>query len=453
MSLIINAEFKRVLSVFMLTFLIFVGFLSNLINIYVFSHRSMRKTSIFRFLLYLSLVDLLVVLICIGDWFLLYGFSIEIKLYSIITCRLMTFLINYLAELSSVLLMFISIERVYVILNKSFKSFLFKSKRKNIHVTKKVIVKKSRYRIEKLTIFIIISLFLMNLHYLIFLNLNNSSELNENDLNIKNKSYLSFKNKTFHIKNLSKLFNDTINLKDNVEKMELNLQNDYICYPSNKSIYYYFLNNIWSWIHVLVYSLIPFLTMIICSSIILINLRNRSNTSISKEIMARRSKRNRHVLNILLLSNFYFIVSTFPLCLANFKIEKEDVSFTQSFSQIIAYSNNSINFIFYLIFSDKYRNIVLNNNQIINDRSCKKEFERLNKSGRFNRKTIRTIRYVSDNNDNQFESRIEIGLDSSLVNYGTIENIDKKKNDNRYSSKLSLPSITNNFSINISNII
>ena len=170
--IMINAEFKRVISISLLTFLIFVGILSNLINIYVFSHRSMRKISVFRFLLYLSLVDLLVVLICIGDLYLVYGFSIEIKLYSTITCRLMTFLTNYLAELSSVLLMFISIERVYVILNKSFRSFLFKSKRTGggggsgggFNLRKQVIINKSRNRIEKFTIFILISLFLMNFH-------------------------------------------------------------------------------------------------------------------------------------------------------------------------------------------------------------------------------------------------------------------------------------------------
>ena len=84
MSLIINIEFKRVFIISLLTFLILFGILSNIINIYVFSHRSMRNVSVFRFLLYLSLVDLLVVLICMGDLYLVYGFSIEIKLYSTI---------------------------------------------------------------------------------------------------------------------------------------------------------------------------------------------------------------------------------------------------------------------------------------------------------------------------------------------------------------------------------
>ena len=226
MSLIINIEFKRVFIISLLTFLILFGILSNIINIYVFSHRSMRNVSVFRFLLYLSLVDLLVVLICIGDLYLVYGFSIEIKLYSSVACRLITFLTNYLAELSSLLLMFISIERVYVILNKSFKSFLLKTKRFNIDIKKPVFINQYPTRIEKLTIFLLISLFLMNLHYLMFLNLNESTELN--DLYYKNNSFSSLINKTsFQMKNLEKIL-DMINVKNSIDRIESNDQNEYL---------------------------------------------------------------------------------------------------------------------------------------------------------------------------------------------------------------------------------
>ena len=71
---------------------IIIGTIGNLFNILIFSKIYMRRVSIFRYLLYLSIVDLLVLLICAPDAVLRYYYEIEIRQYSNIICRIYSFL-------------------------------------------------------------------------------------------------------------------------------------------------------------------------------------------------------------------------------------------------------------------------------------------------------------------------------------------------------------------------
>ena len=133
----INDKIYNIL-ILTLQVIIIIGVVGNLLNIVVFSRRQMRQISTFRFLFYLSAIDLLVLIICATDAVVKFGYQIEIRSYSIILCKLHTFLTYFLTHLSSVLLMVISIDRALVIFNKNFLN-LFKSKRK----------KRSRNRFSK----------------------------------------------------------------------------------------------------------------------------------------------------------------------------------------------------------------------------------------------------------------------------------------------------------------
>ena len=72
-----------------LILLAFIGVLGNILNLVVFGKKSMRKLSTFRFLLYLSASDLLVLLIAVTDVLIKYltPNQFEIRSYSIFTCK------------------------------------------------------------------------------------------------------------------------------------------------------------------------------------------------------------------------------------------------------------------------------------------------------------------------------------------------------------------------------
>ena len=72
--------------------------------------------------------------------------------------------------------------------------------------------------------------------------------------------------------------------------------------------------------------------------------------------MERRKKRNNQLSMLLLATNLYFLLSSLPFSLANHKLTFDDSDNMKLLRHnILAYSNNSFNFIFYGLFSEKYR--------------------------------------------------------------------------------------------------
>lgn len=112
------------LTLVLMAVLIVVGVIGNLINILVFSRRHMRKVSTFRFLLYLAITDMLVLLVCTTDALSKFGFQWEIRSQSTILCRLHTFLTYVLTHSSSTILMVVSVDRALVISNSSISSII-----------------------------------------------------------------------------------------------------------------------------------------------------------------------------------------------------------------------------------------------------------------------------------------------------------------------------------------
>jgi hypothetical protein len=140
-----------------LSIIICFGLIFNILNILVFSEKTMLKTFTFRLLMYLSIVDLLVLIICTTDTLLTFGFFIELRIQSTFMCRIHTFLTYLLTHFSSIFLMTVSIDRAIVVYNLTLKKIqLFKNVKFNVETG--------------LVAFIVIFLSLLDSHFLVLMN-------------------------------------------------------------------------------------------------------------------------------------------------------------------------------------------------------------------------------------------------------------------------------------------
>jgi hypothetical protein len=368
MKKIANNQTDFLLAIILLS-IILLGVFGNILNLIVFSHKTMLKMSTFRLLFYLSIIDLLVLLVCTTDALFTFGFLVEIRLFSTLMCRLHTFLTYFLTHMSSVVLMIVSIDRALVVCNKSVVGLL-SNKRAKKRKTKneqnsssnplRITSFKFKFnlitlnRVEKLLLLVVLFLILINGHYLLFL------EINSIDLVVIKDSL----NNLQEFKLLKELVNKTKLITDSSGV------NDFkICFPMNETLYNYFLNYIWIWIDTFIYSIIPFIVMVVCSVIILTEIsKSKSklflNNQRNKNICRKRSKRNKQLFVMLLVTNLYFVLCSLPLCVTmtynKLKYDQNETSFLQTFLHIMAYSNNSVNFLFYLMFSQKYRLVIGN---------------------------------------------------------------------------------------------
>ena len=92
--------------------IIVLGVCANIVNITVFSRKSMRKTSTFRFLFYLSIVDLLVLLISAPEAFDRgIGHRLKLREISNFSCKVM----NNLCEKYSIKTVKLSIPSSFIL--------------------------------------------------------------------------------------------------------------------------------------------------------------------------------------------------------------------------------------------------------------------------------------------------------------------------------------------------
>ncbi|RMZ99596.1 FMRFamide receptor-like [Brachionus plicatilis] len=356
------------LSTILLSIIITVGVVGNSFNIIVFSKKKMRQGSTFRFLLYLSIADLLVLLVCSSEALARFGFQIEIRSYSLFICKLHTFLTYFLTQISSVILMVISIDRALVITNKNLVPFCFKTSknqkktsslisfdRSNIYSHKfqfNCLISENLHRVDLVILFIMLFLAILNVHYFFFI-----------DLSLKSDIMGDFEPKMVQIR----ANNSIENSSKKIILLPFRDETMYICFPLPHSLYSYFLNYIWLWIDICVYSLVPFIVMSVCSSIILIRIHKKSknyfnhlinkNSECQKSNFYKRLRRNRQLLYMLLLTNFYFLLSQLPYCIlfVLYKGKTSDNSFGQPLVHFLLYSNNAINFLLYGLSSQRYR--------------------------------------------------------------------------------------------------
>jgi len=94
-------------------FLLIVGTFGNIVSFIIFSQGILRKSSTFRYLALLSLMDLLVLYSGLLDLFLIIEYSGTFSLRNLnpVTCRLHTFITYWSQHSSSWILSFISVDR------------------------------------------------------------------------------------------------------------------------------------------------------------------------------------------------------------------------------------------------------------------------------------------------------------------------------------------------------
>ena len=141
----------------------------------------------------------------------------------------------------------------------------------------------------------------------------------------------------------------------------------HICYALKGTVYNKFLKQIWLWIDICAYSLVPFFAMSICSIIILARVKRQSkkylnvltnkNLENNKSHIYNRLRRNRQLIYMLLLTNLYFLLTLLPysVTFVLFHGQKSENTLGQSLVHILHYSNNAVNFLFSGLSSHKYR--------------------------------------------------------------------------------------------------
>lgn len=339
--------------IIILIIIIITGIIGNLINVNIFIQKDMRKISIFRLLLYLSVIDLLVLFICTGDTVLTFCFKIHIRLYSTFTCKMHTFLTYYLTHMSSIVLMCVSVQRYLIIHNiEVFNSIKVKFLKQKFKL----------YHIEKIIFLIAVLLAILNSHYLIFFDLNEveqnlydflndvNGSVNSMDLNVISETLTTTSEET----NSPLLVPST------------NRTGLFICYSLKYMDYTYFLIHNWLWIDTSIYFFLPNTIMIVCSIMIFIEIKRKSkgflktSAKMNRLIIRNRIKRNKKIFYMLLGTNIFFCICSIPYCVWSYNAYDDTNTDVLLVVYLFSYSNNSFNFLFYLSFSNLYREAFVN---------------------------------------------------------------------------------------------
>ena len=107
------------LKTILLAIIIVIGLFGNILNLIVFGKKHMRQIRTYRFLFFLSAVDILVLLTGTTDILIRHLFLFEIRNYSNAMCRLHTFVTYCVTQMSSILLMVVSIHRALDMIDMS----------------------------------------------------------------------------------------------------------------------------------------------------------------------------------------------------------------------------------------------------------------------------------------------------------------------------------------------
>ena len=216
---------------------------------------------------------------------------------------------------------------------------------------------RNRFSVNVVMFLIFFVILLLNMHYLIFLRLYRDSNDNIvlNKLGEKLGKYPRKKNST------SSLYNFT-------EKLLTTNLLGLTCYAQESTPYEYFLQVVWIWMDLSVYSLIPFITNMICSLIIIVRVRklNQNYTQFlmnkmyeyNKKNYERKIKKNHQICLMLLNTNLYFFISMlqFWIFFYFFRDSKDQIeNLIYLYVYIILYTNNAIDFVIYSLSSQKYR--------------------------------------------------------------------------------------------------
>ncbi|CAF1534801.1 unnamed protein product [Rotaria magnacalcarata] len=287
---------------------LFVGSIGNSLSFIVFTQKQLRKHSTFRYLAYLSIVDLIVLYLGLGNIILRDYFSFDIRVQNLFLCKVHTFLTYVTTQLSSWILTIVSIDRAIACTV--------------IQLNKRFCRPKSADRIFFIMCIIVT---LINSHILLFM----GSKRTITQSNIHNIS---------------------------------SYQNTIMCTHNTSSIYFKFFEKPYNIIDLLSYVLIPFIIMTICACIIayrlFFSLRNTTfNVSINGKTQ-RGTRRAKQVSYMLLTLNLVFVILLAPVVIGQIfqKLNEEHrYRLYNSITLLMSYSNHALNFVLYGIASPQFR--------------------------------------------------------------------------------------------------
>ncbi len=89
---------------------IVLGLIGNFVNVLIYSKANIRKSLTFQLLLGLSITDFIILLLCGVESGIENRFDVDLRTYSIVACKLDTFLAYFLTQTRNFLSMAITIE-------------------------------------------------------------------------------------------------------------------------------------------------------------------------------------------------------------------------------------------------------------------------------------------------------------------------------------------------------
>ena len=398
------------------TIIIIIGVFGNILNVLVLQRKSIKTISTFRFLFYLSIIDLFILIIIATDSLIQHSFEIAIRLLSTPVCKIHVFLTYYLTHFSSNLLMIVSLERLFMIHNKQL--YCFKLNLAN-----------------KFVLCLAIILALVDCHYLYFFSLSQEFTVEYNNTNSFNCSN-DVTAININRNNISDEWYNNTNTNCVKQKTSISTNDSHnsgmpfsICYPLHNPQYSYFLDTIWVWIDSSLYSFIPFLVMTISSFFIIYEILQTSKritrTNTNRRISEAHVNRNKHILYMLLITNFFFIFLSFPYSISNNNI----ISISENslyIAHMLAYTNNSINFIFFYSFSVKYRSAF---SELIYSFNCKKNRMKPRQDVTLHKNETH-LEHTKLNIINDYNKNFKIGFKNVIISENSTNGVEKELNDN-----------------------
>jgi hypothetical protein len=287
---------------------LFVGSVGNSLSFIVFTQKQLRRHSTFRYLAYLSIIDLIVLYLGLGHIILRDYFLFDIRVQNLFLCKFHTFLTYVTTQLSSWILTIVSIDRAIACTV--------------VRLNRRLCRPKSADRIF-LGMCIVVSL--INSHILFFM----GSKRTLNPPSIHNTS--------------------------------LN-QNIVVCTHNTSSTYFKFFEKPYNIIDLLSYVLIPFIIMTICASIIayrlFFSLRHTTMRVAIKGKTRKGTRRAKQISYMLLTLNLVFVILLTPVVLGQiFQELNQEHRFRlyNSITLLMSYSNHALNFLLYGIASPQFR--------------------------------------------------------------------------------------------------
>lgn len=288
---------------------LFVGSIGNSLSFIVFTQKQLRTHSTFRYLAYLSIIDLIVLYLGLGNIILRDYFFFDIRVQTLFLCKFHTFLTYVTTQLSSWILTIVSIDRAIACTV--------------IQLNKRICRPKSADRIF-FGMCIIVSL--INSHILLFMGSKRTIKYTSNS-------------------------NTSVSYQDIV-----------ICTHNTSSIYFKFFEKPYNIIDLLSYVLIPFIIMTICACIIAYRLFfSLSHTTMHIAIKGKTrngTRRAKQISYMLLTLNLVFVILLTPAVLGQIFQElnqEHRYRLYNSITLLMSYSNHALNFVLYGLASPQFR--------------------------------------------------------------------------------------------------